>query len=474
MTATTVTIRMYNPGFGDCFLVTVKGGDAVWRMLVDCGVHSHGRYKVDGHSRSIEEVVAAVIAHLTEEATDGAPALDVVVATHRHADHISGFADDAWRAVRVGEVWVPFVEDATDPDTKKLKGDLTATAEQMQKLVATAAKSRPQSSTLALARDFALNSSGNAVATARLTGGDFANHGAVQVRFLPYTDAGKNLIPTPVAGVQVHVLGPPREATLLKRMDPPTAVRWLADADGEGLESSDREDLFDAMYRVPDDEVETRVPADLVKTRNSLRLNSLAFDEEALLAAASVIEQSVNNTSVFFVLDVHGSRFVFVGDSQEGAWDHVLDDPAARPLVTNATFYKVGHHGSHNATPRRFVEEALGDGATAMVPVGFVKAWASSIPNEHLLEGLAAKHTHIIRADTDPGIGDAAIRVDEDAHMWTEATFTIEDGGHEHRAAPDGAPPDPLHGAHVPGEPPPAPDEARSRRRSTRKQPPAG
>ena len=35
-----VTIRMYNAGFGDCFLITIPAPDRPRRILVDCGKHA--------------------------------------------------------------------------------------------------------------------------------------------------------------------------------------------------------------------------------------------------------------------------------------------------------------------------------------------------------------------------------------------------------------------------------------------------
>jgi beta-lactamase superfamily II metal-dependent hydrolase len=432
----TVAIRMYNPGFGDCFRVTVHDGDTAWRLLVDCGVHSHGRAKVDGVSRTIEEVAAAVVADLAADC-GGAPHLDVVVATHHHADHISGFACDAWDAVDVDEVWVSFVEDPSDPDAAALRDGTARVANGLQLAAERAAAARAPGRTaeawpaaLALAHDFAVNSSRNDAAMGRLTAGRF--HGAAaHVRYLPDRDAAANTIPIG-PDARVHVLGPSRDPADLARMNPPAADHWLAGSDGAdsgtpGDAAIDDDDLFDALYRVPRAEVRERVGTEAMRARGALHLGDLAFDDEALLGAASLLERSVNNTSVFFVLEVSGRRFVFVGDSQEGAWDHVLDDPASLALVSAPLFYKVGHHGSHNATPKRFVEGALGDDAYAMVPVGFVKAWADTIPFTPLMAALADHRTHVLRADQPPAAsqdGDVRISVDP-AGMWSELAFSL-------------------------------------------------
>ena len=110
---TTVEVRMYHVGFGDAFRVTVRDGRDAWRMLVDCGVHPQGQ------ARSISESVKNIITDLVGDCGDAPPHLDVVVATHHHQDHISGFAEDDWSEVQVDQVWVPFVENLRMPMEKR-------------------------------------------------------------------------------------------------------------------------------------------------------------------------------------------------------------------------------------------------------------------------------------------------------------------------------------------------------------------
>src|SRR5947207_13257725 len=75
-----VTVRHYCQGIGDCHLLrfSKKDGNPYW-MLIDCGVHS----SVSGGSETINQVVAD-IAEQTKH-------LDVIVVTHEHTDHTSGF-----------------------------------------------------------------------------------------------------------------------------------------------------------------------------------------------------------------------------------------------------------------------------------------------------------------------------------------------------------------------------------------------
>ena len=418
---TTVTVRMYNVGFGDSFLVTVTRGKITWRMLVDCGVFPAGQ------TRPISQSAQMIVEDLAALAPAGSPPhLDVVVATHHHVDHISGFADPAWTRVQVDDVWVPYVEDRDDPDGKILRGELTVAAHNLRGLIATArmrlsAADDGARAKLAVAEVFAVNSEGADPATDRLLGrNDTTFLNKPVPRYVPDRDPDENVIPTTVPGVTAHILGPSRDPNDVKRMKPPKSVAWLKAAADERPADADTRPLFDGVFAVPLSRADPDIPASLRETLASLDLESVSNAEE-LLAAAAILENSVNNTSVYFVLDVRGTRLVFVGDSQHGAWEHVLNDPEALKLVTDPAFYKIGHHGSHNATPQRYAKEVLGHDHYAMMPFGAVPQWPS-IPEGKLLTALEAAGTHVIRADTaEPG---PQVTVDPQ-RRWSEVSFTV-------------------------------------------------
>ena len=61
-----------------------------------------------------------------------------------------------------------------------------------------------------------------------------------------------------------------------------------------------------------------------------------------------------NNNSVIIRVEMGGDSFLFVGDAETAEEELLLADPAVRPLL-NATFLKVGHHGSHTSTTTEFL-----------------------------------------------------------------------------------------------------------------------
>ncbi len=105
-----IRIRMYRVGFGDCFLITLPTPGGPRHILVDCGVHTRGNIHTIG--KAVEDI---------EQVTERN--LDVIIATHAHQDHISGFGDFAskFALFKVQEVWLPWIENPDDPAASKLK-----------------------------------------------------------------------------------------------------------------------------------------------------------------------------------------------------------------------------------------------------------------------------------------------------------------------------------------------------------------
>src|SRR5215204_849736 len=84
-------VRMYRQGLGDCFLLALPATGGTTRyMLVDCGVHKR---QTDGTER-LEQVLASLAASTGSH-------LDVVVATHEHADHLSGIVQKNRKSTRL-------------------------------------------------------------------------------------------------------------------------------------------------------------------------------------------------------------------------------------------------------------------------------------------------------------------------------------------------------------------------------------
>ena len=82
-----INIRTYQVGFGDCFLLSFTYPNRERHVLVDFG--SMRRPK-GSTTRLMTDIANDIVKRCTP--ASGKPKLHVVVATHRHQDHISGFA----------------------------------------------------------------------------------------------------------------------------------------------------------------------------------------------------------------------------------------------------------------------------------------------------------------------------------------------------------------------------------------------
>src|SRR4029450_2508841 len=100
-------VRMYRlDELGDCFLITFSADGRKSRMLIDCGSFRNSKQSIS----RLEKIAADI-----EREVDGA-ALDVVVGTHQHNDHLSGFVhcENIFRKIGVEQVWLSWLDNPKD------------------------------------------------------------------------------------------------------------------------------------------------------------------------------------------------------------------------------------------------------------------------------------------------------------------------------------------------------------------------
>jgi beta-lactamase superfamily II metal-dependent hydrolase len=388
-----VIIRMYNVGFGDSFLLrfpTPDGGQT--KVLVDCGVHLTASIK----PVPIKDVVARIIKDVTD--SDGVPRIDVVIATHRHQDHVCGFGNAGWASVEVKEVWMPWTEHPTDKQARKIReaqsksaSHTVAAANRKMRL----ALSPAESEKLERAAMIAGNNLTNLKAMKTLHEGFSDNVQFARRRYLPEKAGGQTLEIPVLPGLKVHVMGPSRDTEVIARMEEESEMYHLAAA--VGSQNGAQQSPFKRRWKISAAKYNTN-PAyrHLAMTGSDM----IAVDEAGgsdEFAAAARLEGAVNGTSLMIMFEVGKAFLLFPGDAQWGTWDEALS--RWRELLEQTTFYKIGHHASHNATPITFVEKVLGDNFWAMACTGPTKKWTEIIPRQKLMQKLREKSKNVVRSD---------------------------------------------------------------------------
>ncbi len=397
--ADTLRVRMYNVGFGDCFVLEFPREDQPpFRVLVDCGAHKAG-YPRRGWTP--EDAVRAIISDITAET---APArLDVVVATHRHEDHVSGFASPQWQGVEVGQVWMPWTEDPHDPEATAI---------------------RERQSRLALGLQLAFDSPqfsarwtapGPAKALRALAANSLTNEGAMWTlhsgfRGRPprcFLAARDTHILKECPGLTMHVLGPSKDRDVIRDMDPPAGqsyLRYLAAAAAAAEPVSSQSRPFARHFTIAPADYEDGELGPVAPDEIKRCARTAMHDDD--LAAAVSLDKAINGTSLMLMFEFGSAFLLFPGDAQWGTWNAALRDDISRELIARTTFYKVGHHGSHNATPVAFLADVLPANIrmwAAAASVHPVRAWPE-IPRETLLAELRKRAERVVLSDqTGPG-----------------------------------------------------------------------
>lgn len=393
-----VRIRMYNVGFGDAFLVLIPANGRERRILFDCGSIQAAK------DLPMASVVDRIIEDVTDD--DGVPRIDVVVATHRHKDHVSGFGNAKWNDVEVEEVWMPWTEDPTDAEGRRIRDIQSALA-----LALNMSLAKPVAGLTPVeldARNRAMDVVANSLSLTNEKEMKTLHSGFLgdpERRFLPEKPKADNngrVLKTGVLpGVKIHVLGPSRERDVIRDMDPPKGESFLRMRASLDTNTSLPPAPFAAEFR---HETYTGAGTLLPTDRDKIKKAGSLTD----LAVAVALDKAVNGTSLMLMLEVAGTFLLFPGDAQWGTWNAAMQDPEWKQMLKSVSFYKIGHHGSHNATPRDFVDQFMPDGICAMASTLTRTVWPD-IPRIPLLDELAKKNVNVARSDKPKAIGNTFV-----------------------------------------------------------------
>jgi hypothetical protein len=404
-------IRMYKQGLGDCFLITLPKTDgSQYHILIDCGV-------ILG-TPDVQQIMTRVVENIVET-TNGK--VDLLLATHEHWDHLSGFlqAKDSFKKLKVEQVWLGWTENLDDSEAKKLHEARHSTLNLLHKGVGS----------LHLAgEDDAAAQIGGLLdffgVVGRATTKDALEAVRKMVDVPRYCKPQDDPITLADTEVRLYILGPPTDEAMLRKTDDskrnPETYNLALEAlhnnmtialpDGEELEGIP----FSALYRIPSlvaNQMEF-FQKHYTSSEQWRQIENIWLNDATELALD--LDNKTNNTSLVLAIELaNGDVLLFASDAQVGnwlSWQGLKWNIGGREvtgpeLLERTIFYKVGHHGSHNATLREKGLEMMKNLHHAMIPVdqdmAKKKRWVR-MPLYELVEALENKtqgRGGVIRSD---------------------------------------------------------------------------
>jgi len=377
-----VTVRMYRIGHGDCFLLAFPPSNNPVYVLIDCGFKpgSPAFINPSGPVISSKDIVNDMRA-----ATGGR--LDVAVITHEHQDHVNGITTANFKGFTIGEAWFAWTERPDDKVAEKLrkqyKDKLLGLFAARNRLAAAEARKVDRFLEFEVGGDD--SNPFNPLGAAAMLGAAGAGESMNKISMKVFKDLAekqngvKFLVPHQqiykvprTENIRVFALGPPRDPDLLTSLDPEGTEKFhsLAMAAASAgnyfaaAAAGKSRSPFAQRYRLSRDAAfRDREYGNFFQDFYGRDPDWRRIDDEWLLSGEALaldMNKYTNNTSLAlaFELGKGGKVLLFAADAQRGnwiswskkTWKDGSQSVTARDLLGRTVLYKVGHHGSHNAT----------------------------------------------------------------------------------------------------------------------------
>ena len=327
---TQLLIRAYNVGCGDCLYVRIPGDDGGFNILIDCG------------KKGSDELLKQAIEHLKPELPDGSKngtkRLDLIVATHRHEDHIKGFDPALFKGIEVKNVWLSVAMNPKHPQAKGVNALHAFASRAMRSLAASGQALSPELELLTSMYGVSND------AADKLLMDTIPKMNGIEPRYVHSGMAHGLTLPD---DTNIHILAPEEDVDgyyLGKELDASlNNLRGISDA------------FAPATDRVL---VTEKEPSNISSTDFRVLQSRMLSNGLAFAAKESSIQ---NNLSVVLLIEWKKRRLLFVGDAEwegeyregkhNGSWNVMWEKHRDKLLKEPVDFLKIGHHGSINATP---------------------------------------------------------------------------------------------------------------------------
>jgi beta-lactamase superfamily II metal-dependent hydrolase len=324
-------IRAYNVGCGDCIYVRIPDAGDGFHILIDCGKK--------GSDDLLHKVVGLLADDLPAGKIPGRKRLDLLVATHRHEDHIKGFNPEWFANIEVRNIWLSAAMDPEHPQAEGVNNLHQFAVHQMRALLDSGQALSPEVELLA-----SLYGVSNEVADQTLMQ-KLPKINKIKPKYVHSGLKHRLKLPPDTA---IHILAPEKDIDhYYLGEDVDNSLRGL-----QGIAAKPSPGAPTAAAE------STSLPANISATDFRVLQSRMLSNALAFAAKDSSIQ---NNLSVVLLIEWRHRRLLFVGDAEwdrefkegkdNGSWNVMWEKHRDGHLKAPLDFLKVGHHGSINATP---------------------------------------------------------------------------------------------------------------------------